>query len=238
MTLRRVTLVLLLALGFAARAADPAPRPLPQLPIPLTPEEDARLVAEGVLPPLDPSDVRHSYNFTNASLEMVTAYYAALSGRTIVGAERLKVDITLRSAEPVSARQALADMSNALARAGVAMDTATNGVITVRLATNAPAEHAEPPPSSAGGLTYEDRRRMRMPAAAAETSPPPVRAKYNGEELSKRLSEYKLQIIRAGLPPLPIPLTEEEDRKLVTEGILPSPDAGTNRAGGAAAPAR
>ena len=222
MTLRRVTLLLLLALGFAARAADPASRPRPQLPIPLTPEEDDRLVAEGVLPPLDRKDdhrSRYTYNYTNCPLGMVMQSYAALAGRTVVGAERLTVDITLCSEEQVTREQMLADISNALARAGVVMDTATNGVITVRLATNAPAAHAEPPPSSGGALTPEEWKRIRMQAGAAETNPPPVPTKYSGAELSKRLSEYKLQVIRAGLPPLPIPLTEEEGSRLAAEGI-------------------
>ena len=65
---------------------------------------------------------------------------------------------------------------------------------------------------------YTTRRRMR---AAPEPAPPPPEPKYTGEELQKHLENYQLEVIRQGLPPLPIPFTPEMDRKLVEEGILP-----------------
>ena len=88
-------------------------------------------------------------------------------------------------------------------------------------------EGGQPVPNPAGGppqppaqnLSYQDRRRMRAIAAQPPAEIPKV--KYNGEELNKHLSEYKLEVIRQGLPPLPIPLTKEEDDKLVNEGVLP-----------------
>lgn len=39
--------------------------------------------------------------------------------------------------------------------------------------------------------------------------------------LDQALNQYKLELLRKGLPPLPIPLTEEEDARLVEEGVLP-----------------
>jgi hypothetical protein len=48
--------------------------------------------------------------------------------------------------------------------------------------------------------------------------PPPT---LQGAELEKHLREYNLQAIRQGMPPLPIPLTPEEDANLVREGVLP-----------------
>jgi hypothetical protein len=50
------------------------------------------------------------------------------------------------------------------------------------------------------------------------------RQKVGAEDLQKQLREYNLQLIRAKGqlgPPLPIPLTEEEDTQLVKEGVLP-----------------
>ena len=58
-------------------------------------------------------------------------------------------------------------------------------------------------------------------SAVPQIPPEPVKQKYSGEELNKHLSEYKLEVIRQGLPPLPIPLTKDEDDKLVREGVLP-----------------
>jgi hypothetical protein len=52
------------------------------------------------------------------------------------------------------------------------------------------------------------------PNAVAVPTPSP-------EEQQKALQEYQMEVIRKGLPPLPIPLTPEMDQQLVTEGVLP-----------------
>ncbi len=78
------------------------------------------------------------------------------------------------------------------------------------------------PPSPT--LSYQDRKRMRDLAnqpKPPQAPPEPPKARLTGEELTKHLSEYKLEVIRQGLPALPIPLTPEEDDKLVKEGVLP-----------------
>ncbi|HBA84456.1 MAG TPA: hypothetical protein DCZ95_10215 [Verrucomicrobia bacterium] len=66
-------------------------------------------------------------------------------------------------------------------------------------------------------MSYADRRAARE-RARREAPPQP---KYTGEELEKHLQEYQMEVIRQGLPPLPIPLTPEMDDQLVTEGVLP-----------------
>ena len=40
-------------------------------------------------------------------------------------------------------------------------------------------------------------------------------------EVRENLREYQMEVIRSGMPPLPIPLTEEMDAQLVAEGVLP-----------------
>lgn len=70
--------------------------------------------------------------------------------------------------------------------------------------------------------SYAERRRQRQlqlqqEAAAVQNAQP----KYTGDELAKHLYEYQMEVIRQGLPPLPIPLTPEQDAQLVTEGVLP-----------------
>ena len=57
------------------------------------------------------------------------------------------------------------------------------------------------------------------PVKMTITSPEP---KLKGEELEKHLRDYQMEVIRQGLPPLPIPLTQEMDQKLVNEGVLPA----------------
>ncbi len=70
--------------------------------------------------------------------------------------------------------------------------------------------------------SYAERRRQRMEQVQQEQKP--IEPKYTGEELTKHLHEYQMEVIRQGLPPLPIPLTPEQDAQLVAEGYLPPVD--------------
>lgn len=67
--------------------------------------------------------------------------------------------------------------------------------------------------------SYQERRRQRMEQQKQEEKVP--EPKFTGEELTKHLYEYQMEIIRQGLPPLPIPLSQEQDDQLVREGYLP-----------------
>ncbi|MDZ4200337.1 MAG: hypothetical protein U1E27_13760 [Kiritimatiellia bacterium] len=58
-------------------------------------------------------------------------------------------------------------------------------------------------------------------APAIRTEPDGHRPRVTGPEMERRLQEYQMEVIRQGLPPLPIPLTEEMDKQLVAEGVLP-----------------
>lgn len=74
-------------------------------------------------------------------------------------------------------------------------------------------------------LSYAERRRQRQQLRNRPPSPPPQppppTPKYTGTELQKHLEEYQMEVIRQGLPALPIPLTPEMDEQLVAEGVLP-----------------
>jgi len=67
-------------------------------------------------------------------------------------------------------------------------------------------------------LSYAERLRQRREAMRTRMRTPP---KLTGEDLEKHLKEYQLELIRKGMPPLPIPLTREMDDQLVKEGVLP-----------------
>ena len=41
------------------------------------------------------------------------------------------------------------------------------------------------------------------------------------QEIQESLRQYQMDVIRAGLPPLPVPLTKQMDDQLVAEGVLP-----------------
>lgn len=86
----------------------------------------------------------------------------------------------------------------------------------------APQITATPPdPNDQSRLSYADRRRQRM-LQQQEPTPATPAPKYTGEALQKHLQEYQMEVIRQGLPPLPIPLTQDQDNQLVKEGILPA----------------
>jgi hypothetical protein len=82
----------------------------------------------------------------------------------------------------------------------------------------APAAPPAQPP--AAGMSYADRRRQRMLQQQEGQAQPP-QPKYTGEALQKHLQDYNMEVIRQGLPPLPIPLSPDQDQQLVREGVLP-----------------
>ena len=92
-------------------------------------------------------------------------------------------------------------------------------------------KEAGPGEKKAGGgvVTRPTFTPPRLPTVSAPTPsstppsspPPPTPPRLQGSELEKQLREYQMEVIRKGLPPLPIPLTPEQDAQLVQEGVLP-----------------
>lgn len=83
----------------------------------------------------------------------------------------------------------------------------------------APAEQQGRIEAARNRPSYAERRRQRMEQMQEEQKP--IEPKYTGQELTEHLHEYQMEVIRQGLPPLPIPLTPEQDAQLVAEGYLP-----------------
>ena len=111
-------------------------------------------------------------------------------------------------------------------------------------AVNAPADPAAKAVSSGTEerSSYEERRRQRMLARQPPVGPPPKpvaprlkpaapppKPAFTQAELEAHLQEYQKQMIRDGLPPLPIALTPESEAQLAKEGFLPPYPARTNR---------
>lgn len=71
-------------------------------------------------------------------------------------------------------------------------------------------------------MSYAERRRQRMLERQKPIEVP--KPMYTGEELEKHLQDYQMQVIREGLPPLPVQLTPDRDAQLVAEGLLPPVD--------------
>jgi len=72
---------------------------------------------------------------------------------------------------------------------------------------------------------YAERRRARLTEQRLreeqEARNPPKSEFTDEAALAEHLHNYQLEVIRQGLPPLPIPLTQEQDDQLVAEGYLP-----------------
>jgi hypothetical protein len=66
----------------------------------------------------------------------------------------------------------------------------------------------------------EQEQAVLQPQPAVPQESPEEMARRR-EEVRKNLEEYQMEIIRSGMPPLPIPLTDEMDAQLVEEGVLP-----------------
>lgn len=71
-------------------------------------------------------------------------------------------------------------------------------------------------------LSYADRRKARQLARAKPPEiPKPV---LTGAALEEHLQNYQMEVLRQGLPPLPIQLTPDRDDQMVAEGYLPPVD--------------
>ena len=71
-------------------------------------------------------------------------------------------------------------------------------------------------------MSYAERRRQRqLERMKAPEAPQPL---LTGEALEQHLQDYQMEVIRQGMPPLPVQLTPDRDAQLVAEGFLPPVD--------------
>ena len=64
------------------------------------------------------------------------------------------------------------------------------------------------------------RKEPPKPAPPPEPKLSPEEQRRRREEIRANLQDYQMEVIRSGMPPLPIPLTQEMDDQLVSEGVL------------------
>lgn len=85
-------------------------------------------------------------------------------------------------------------------------------------ATVVPAAPTQPSRRFGGGFRS---REPTKPAAPPEPKLSPAEQELRRAEIRKNLQDYQMEVIRTGMPPLPVPLTQEMDDQLVSEGVLP-----------------
>lgn len=97
----------------------------------------------------------------------------------------------------------------------------TGGTAATKPVVKTPEAPQRPQRRFGGGF-----RRSTPPAEQVQPQPPvpketPEEQALRRQEVRENLQEYQMEVIRSGMPPLPIPLTEEMDDQLVAEGVLP-----------------
>ena len=115
-------------------------------------------------------------------------------------------------------------------RAGFQNKTAKPGdpksvILMVELAkaaasAKAPAKKTAPPQRKFGG-GFRRKPPPPKPVKPPEPKLSPEEQRLRREEIRANLQDYQMEVIRSGMPPLPIPLTQEMDDQLVSEGVLP-----------------
>jgi len=139
-------------------------------------------------------------NFSNAPLDHVLDFYEEVSGLSVTVAKATYPTITMRTEKRLTVPETLSLIESNLARLGIALVKAED----------------------------EDRNtpdRPKLPSEAAPQVPvqPTPSPGYTGEELQKHLSNYHLEVIRAGLPPLPV------GRKVTPSEEKPDPETGFDK---------
>lgn len=130
----------------------------------------------------------------------------------------IRLGETVQGIELVSA-----DLSTASATLRKGTET-----VTLKMAAAPESEKPAPAPQPAQTNSYEERRRARLQRIMEarkrrqeEQEEKPEQPQLTGEALKEHLRNYQMEVIRKGMPPLPIPLTPEMDNQLVEEGVLP-----------------
>ncbi len=84
--------------------------------------------------------------------------------------------------------------------------------------TISPADHQKRTQKSRRNRTPRRQPPPRQPKT--QLHPPDKREYTYGEDVWEHLQNYQEEVIRQGLPPLPIQLTPDQDDRLVVDGIL------------------
>ena len=90
--------------------------------------------------------------------------------------------------------------------------------MTARGSREASSRDRDGPRRGSPAARMSEARRLREEEAQRRREHVP---ELTGAALDLYLRKYNMEVIRQGAPPLPIPLTPEEDAQLVAEGVLP-----------------
>ena len=91
-------------------------------------------------------------------------------------------------------------------------------------AASAPRPAARPKPATASPSSYAERRSARQKTLAdlrkKQQEAQAAKPKYTPAEMQEHLQNYQMEVLRRGLPPLPVEISPEMENQLVDEGVL------------------
>ena len=94
------------------------------------------------------------------------------------------------------------------------------GGTVIEMSLTAPAHPVSAKPSTRSSASPRKFGKTTLHPSSRK-QPSPEELKEMRLARKKRLQAYQMEVIRSGLPALPIPLTKEMDDQLVSEGVLP-----------------
>ncbi|MEN7973548.1 MAG: hypothetical protein ABFR47_06900 [Verrucomicrobiota bacterium] len=126
-------------------------------------------------------------------------------GESFMGMKLLDIDLDTSQATLESKGQS------------VVFDLTKGAAPAKRPAKKAPTK--QPQRRFGGGFRRKEPPKKPTPPPAPKLSP--EEQERRRAEVRANLQDYQMEVIRQGMPPLPIPLTPEMDDQLVAEGVLP-----------------
>lgn len=151
------------------------------------------------------------------------------AGEIRAGFQRQNTSAKSTSNEPTSSIIMVGESFMGMKLKSIDMETSEatlehNGKPIIFRLTKAP-EKVSPSKSPAKSRRFGSRSQRPPPSPKPNPLPEPKLSPEEQElrrvEIRQNLQDYQMEVIRKGMPPLPVPLTKEMDDQLVEEGVLP-----------------
>jgi len=163
----------------------------------------------------------YKVSFHKVPLELVTADYAAKSGKTVEIVKGVKAAVTIVTDGHLNLEEYLQLFEEELAKHNIALYPIGTSRLVATWIKPPKSPSRSTAPSNFSQTSYIERIKKRQAQLRARPGGESIPAfTLTDKEIEEHLRRINMQAIRAGKPPLPIQLTPEEDAQLVKEGVL------------------
>lgn len=168
------------------------------------------------------SDALTTLNFMNTPLVIVSDAISGMTGLPVVLQSNLNAIVSFATSNKIRQVDALDLLVSCLrTEHGIHSSFSNETIYLYREDASASfaGNHAKlgnHPSDHADYAEFSRARAEQMQRKAAQSSG------YKAVEIEKHLLEYQMEVIRQGLPALPIPLPPEQEAQLIKEGHLPA----------------